>query len=64
MCICLCFDISKAEVKKAVRDGYDSLEKLSEHIQVGSRCGGCIGRVEELLEKNKKPSFLSSLRTM
>ncbi|HEY8157224.1 MAG TPA: (2Fe-2S)-binding protein [Methylobacter sp.] len=33
MCICLCFDVSKSEVKKAIRDGYDSIEKLSEHMQ-------------------------------
>ena len=58
MCICLCFDVSKAELKKAIRDGHDSIEKLSEHIQIGSHCGGCIGRVEEILEKKKNRSFL------
>jgi|APLak6261669087_1056070.scaffolds.fasta_scaffold06222_1 hypothetical protein len=29
MGICLCFDASKPEVKKAIRDGDDSLKKLS-----------------------------------
>jgi len=57
MCICLCFDVSKSELKKAIREGHDSIEKLSEHIQVGSHCGGCIGHVEEILEK-KNRSFL------
>jgi bacterioferritin-associated ferredoxin len=64
MCICLCFDVSKAEIKKSIRDGYDTIEKLSEHIQVGSRCGGCIGRIEEILEKKKSGSFFWSLKTL
>jgi nitrite reductase (NADH) large subunit len=64
MCICLCFDVSKVEIKKAIRDGHDSIEKLSEHIQVGSHCGGCISRVEEILEKKKDRSFLRAWRTM
>jgi len=64
MCICLCFDVSKAEIKKSIRDGYDSIEKLSEHIQVGSHCGGCIGRVEEILEKKKTGSFFWPLKTL
>lgn len=51
MYICLCFDVSKAELKKAIRAGHDSIEKLSEHLQVGNHCGGCIGRIEEILEK-------------
>jgi bacterioferritin-associated ferredoxin len=63
MCICLCFDVSEAEVKKAIRDGYDSIEKLSEHIQVGSHCGGCIERIEEILEKKKADSLLRAWRT-
>lgn len=64
MCVCLCFDISKSEVKKAIREGCDSIEKLSEHIQVGSHCGGCIGHVEDILERQKNRSFLWPLRTM
>ncbi|WP_363331525.1 (2Fe-2S)-binding protein [Methylobacter sp.] len=58
MRICLCLDISKSEVKKAIREGHDSIEKLSEYIQIGSHCGGCIARVEEILEKKKIRNFL------
>lgn len=58
MRICLCFDISKSEVKKAIKEGHDSIEKLSDYLQVGSHCGGCIGHVEEILEKKKDGSFL------
>jgi bacterioferritin-associated ferredoxin len=64
MYICLCSDISKAEVKKAIREGHDSIEKLSKHLQIGSHCGGCIGCVEEILEKRKDRSFLSLLKTL
>ncbi|MFU8789165.1 MAG: (2Fe-2S)-binding protein [Methylobacter sp.] len=61
MCICLCFDVTKSEIKQAIRDGYDSLEGLAEHIQVGSHCGGCIGRIEEILEKKKTGGFIGAL---
>jgi NAD(P)H-nitrite reductase large subunit len=64
MCICLCFDVTKSEIKKSIRDGYDSIEKLSEHIQVGTHCGGCIGRIEDILEKKKTGSFFWPLRTV
>lgn len=56
MCICLCFGVSKSELKQAIRDGHDSVEKLSVHIQVGSHCGDGIGQIEKILEK--KPQFL------
>ncbi len=46
MCICQCFDVSNSELKQAIKNGHDSIEKLSEHIQVGSHCGGCVERVE------------------
>jgi bacterioferritin-associated ferredoxin len=53
MIICLCYDISKSDIKKAIRDGHDSIEKLSEHLQVGDHCGGCLASAEEILEKQK-----------
>jgi len=62
MCICQCFDVSKSEVKKAIKDGHDTIEKLSEHIRVGSGCGGCIEHVEEILDKKKDGSFLWAYR--
>jgi len=58
MCICQCFDISKSELKQAIKNGHDSIEKLSEHIQVGSHCGGCIEHVEEILDEAKNQRFL------
>jgi bacterioferritin-associated ferredoxin len=53
MIICLCYDISKSDIKKAIRDGHDSIEKLSEHLQIGGHCGGCLAYAEEILEKQK-----------
>jgi bacterioferritin-associated ferredoxin len=44
MCICLCFGVSKSELKKAIRADHDSIENLSEHIQISRHCGDCIGR--------------------
>lgn len=51
MCVCLCFDVTKKEIKKAIRDGHNSVDKLTDHLQVGSRCGGCLGHIEDMLEK-------------
>jgi nitrite reductase (NADH) large subunit len=61
MCLCLCFDVSKSEIKKSIREGCDSMEKLSEHLKVGSHCGGCVGQIEEILEKKKSGHFFRSL---
>jgi len=63
MCICLCFDVTKSEIKKSIKEGCDSIEKLSERLNVGSHCGGCIGPIEEILEKKKTGSFFWSLQT-
>ncbi len=60
MRICQCFDVSKSDIKKAIKDGHDSIEKLSEQLLVGSHCGGCIGHVEDILDKRKNGSFLWS----
>lgn len=64
MCICQCFDVSKSELDEAIRDGHDSIEKLSEHLQVGSHCGGCIDRIEGILEKKKNRRFLWASKSM
>ena len=58
---CLCFDVSRSDVKRAIREGHDSMEKLAEHLQVGEHCGGCTGCVEEILEKSKNGIFVRIL---
>lgn len=58
MCICQCFDVSESELKQAIKEGYDSIEKLSEYIQVGSHCGGCVEHVEKILDKSKSRNLL------
>lgn len=63
MCICQCFDISKSEVKQAIKEGHDSIDKLADQLQIGSHCGGCIEHVEEILHKQKN-SFLRSWCTL
>ncbi|MGZ4957419.1 MAG: (2Fe-2S)-binding protein [Methylobacter sp.] len=43
MYICLCFDVSKSELKKAIREGHDSIEKLSEPFRSAVIAGAVLG---------------------
>lgn len=51
--ICTCLNVSKEDIIKAIKDGADTLEKVQEATQAGTICGGCIPKIEQLLEDNK-----------
>lgn len=55
--VCLCYDITRSNVKNAIKEGHDSMEKLEEHLKVGTHCGGCTECVEKILEKSQKKIF-------
>ncbi len=40
--VCRCEDITLSEVKRAIAEGYDTLEELKRHLRVGM--GPCQGR--------------------
>ena len=55
--ICICKSISKSTMKKIIREGADTLEKVQKATSAGSgRCGGrrCTPRILQLLEEYKQ----------
>ncbi len=50
MYICMCFAINEDQIKQAISEGYDTINKLSEHLNVAAGCGTCYHSVMKLLE--------------
>lgn len=55
--VCICKAINKSTMKKIIKDGADTLEKVQKATSAGSgSCGGrrCTPRILELLEECKE----------
>ncbi|SHM38338.1 BFD-like [2Fe-2S] binding domain-containing protein [Anaerosporobacter mobilis DSM 15930] len=55
--VCICKAINKSTMKKIIKDGADTLEKVQKATSAGSgSCGGrrCTPRILELLEECKQ----------
>jgi bacterioferritin-associated ferredoxin len=50
MYICVCHAISDRQIREAVDQGADSLEKVQAHLPVASCCGSCADSARELIE--------------
>lgn len=53
MYVCICHDVKDTQIKTAIHQGQDSLDKLQSSLQVGTCCGCCLPMVNELLEHHK-----------
>jgi NifU-like protein len=49
--ICSCLNITDKDIEQAVKDGARSWERLQEATKIGTVCGGCKARAEELLHE-------------
>jgi len=55
--ICKCNNISKKDIAKAIHDNnIKDLETLKQCSNAGTGCGGCIGLIQEILDKEFKKS--------
>ena len=52
MYVCVCRQLTDREVKKAIKQGCNSLDALSEQLALGTECGSCCCHAEELLEEH------------
>ena len=52
--ICHCASITTLTIKKAILNGADTVEQISETTEAGIACGYCIEQIEEILEELKK----------
>jgi bacterioferritin-associated ferredoxin len=53
MVVCLCSCVMEADIIREIKNGYDSLEKLSSRLNVAAICGSCRSEVEHLLHEHK-----------
>ena len=47
--VCTCLNITDRDIEQAVKDGARTWEELQERTKIGTVCGGCKGRAEDLL---------------
>lgn len=48
--VCTCMEVMASYIKQAIKEGDDTLAKLSERLGVGTGCSSCIDEVEQILE--------------
>jgi assimilatory nitrate reductase electron transfer subunit len=51
--VCFCGGVTVGDIKAAVEAGNTTLEAVQEATGASTHCGGCMGRVEELIEQFK-----------
>ncbi len=55
--ICKCLDVDRAEIESLYHnDGVDTIEKLQQKTKIGTSCGQCLKKAENLLEELKSSS--------
>lgn len=54
--ICHCFEVSREEIEKAIREkGLKTVEEVGEITNAGTGCGGCQDQIQEILDEiNRK----------
>jgi len=52
MYICICNAITEKQLLKAQQSGCHSTDEIIQQLGVGSGCGGCLDKAEELLIEN------------
>lgn len=58
MYICICHSVTDKAIRKAVKDGHDSLEAIQCTLKAGTCCGRCKSHVIEEIDKTKNQSGL------
>ncbi len=51
MYVCICNDVNDKQIKQAIKQGNDSLQKLQHCLDVATCCGQCEDTVIEILEE-------------
>lgn len=51
MYICICVGITDVEIRKAIDDGHDTLDKLMYETGAGLGCGTCRSTLEDIINE-------------
>jgi bacterioferritin-associated ferredoxin len=53
--VCTCMGVMHSDICKAIEQGADNFEKLSDQLGVGTGCSSCFAEVEDILKSQKSP---------
>lgn len=57
MYVCICKAISDQDIKSAVIDGADDIEKVAEQLGAGTGCGTCREFAQEVIDQTLAERF-------
>lgn len=49
--VCICNGVSYSQIEDAINSGAQTYEDILEETGAGSVCGGCIQRIDEILDR-------------
>lgn len=52
MYVCICHDIKDSQIKNAINQGVDTMQKLQDSLSVATCCGCCQPMVQDLLDEH------------
>jgi bacterioferritin-associated ferredoxin len=61
MYVCICNAVTDHQIREAVDNGYDSLEKLRDELKVATGCGKCESCARRLLEEIRSETAWSGI---
>ena len=47
--VCLCKHVTNGEIRKAIKDGCDTVEAVGEKTGAGTQCGACKKIIEKMI---------------
>lgn len=64
MIVCMCNGVTDRDILCAISRGIDTVEMLTDELNIANVCGVCQYEIEDLIQRNKKPEnkFLSIIR--
>lgn len=60
MYVCICHDIKDSQIKTAIHQGIDTMDKLKCTLEVATCCGCCKPMVQDLLDEHFSNKTLST----
>jgi bacterioferritin-associated ferredoxin len=52
MYVCLCVGVTEREIRETLSQGAETVEEVMYCTGAGTRCGGCLLTIEELVEES------------
>ena len=62
MYVCLCTGVTEARIRDTLREGACSVEEVMLCTGAGTRCGSCVGTIEELVSEHEIEGEAKSAR--